>query len=122
VPRTISVITVFIASPADVLREKDIVSAQIAEWNARHGKDNSINFDVVRWETSVSAGFGSDGQDVINSQVGDQYDVLIGLFWARYGSATPRASSGTVEEYRRAFERYRSGEDVDIAFLLKGFP
>lgn len=121
-PRTITEITVFIASPSDVTHEREIVVSAIAEWNARHGRDRAIIFDVLRWETSVSAGFGSDGQNVINKQIADSYDVLIGIFWSRFGSPTPRAASGTVEEYHRALERYKAHGEVDIAILFKDVP
>ena len=78
-------------------------------------------FELLRWE-SISAGFGSDGQEVINTEVGNDYDLLIALFWARLGSATPRAASGTVEEYERALERFKAGEAIEIGFFFKDAP
>ena len=120
--RTITAVSVFLASPSDVMHEREVVVSVVNEWNARHSRDESITFDLIRWETSVSAGFGDDGQDVINSQVGSDYDLLIAIFWSRFGSPTPRAASGTVEEYRRAFSRYQAGDAVEIAFLFKDVP
>lgn len=118
-PRTITSVSIFLASPSDVDHERDVVAAAIDEWNSRHGREKALLFELLRWETSVSAGFRADGQDVINSQIGDGYDVLIALFWAKLGTPTPRAASGTVEEYRRAFDRFKRGEKIDMAFFFK---
>lgn len=77
---------------------------------------------MIRWETSVSAGFGEDGQSVVNQQIGDDYDAIICVFWGRIGSQTPRARSGTVEEYQRALDRYKNKEDIELAFFFKDAP
>jgi hypothetical protein len=118
-PRTTTTITIFLASPADVTPERELVSRTIYEWNQINGSQRSVLFELIRWEDSISAGFGSDGQDVINRQIDDRYDILIALFWTRLGSQTPRASSGTVEEYERALARYHSKDIVSIAFYFK---
>ena len=118
-PRTVTSITVFLASPTDVDHEREFVARTIQEWNDLNGRHRGVQFELLRYESSVSAGFGKDGQDVINTQIGEDYDLLIAIFWKRLGSATPRARSGTVEEYERAFERYKNGENVDISFIFK---
>ncbi|MYD31374.1 MAG: DUF4062 domain-containing protein, partial [Nitrospira sp. SB0661_bin_20] len=63
--------------------------------------------DVVRWETRTTPGFGKDPQDVINKQISDAYDIFIGIMWTRFGTPTPRAGSGTEEEFLRAYDRYK---------------
>ncbi|WP_143066926.1 hypothetical protein [Sphingobium sp. YR768] len=75
-------------------------------------------FELLKWEASIAAGFGVDGQDVINQQL-PNYDLFIGLFWTRLGTKTPRSVSGTAEEYERAMERRRKFGDVEIAFYFK---
>jgi methyl-accepting chemotaxis protein len=121
-PRQTTTVSVFLASPADVQPEREIISAQIDRWNRVRGRDASVYFDLIRWETAVSAGFGSDGQQVVNEQVGLDYDVLIALFWSRIGTQTPRSASGSVEEYERAFQRRQGGENVEISFFFKDAP
>lgn len=120
--RTLTSVSIFLASPSDVDHERNVVSAAIEEWNARYSRDRSLVFDLMRWETSISAGFGTDGQAVINTQIEDEYDVLIGLFWAKLGTPTPRAESGTVEEYERALARFQAREKVEICFFFKDAP
>jgi len=73
----------------------------------------------VKWETQSRPGFGEDGQDVINQQVGDSYDIFLGIMWGRFGTATSRAESGTEEEFYRAYARLRDGERVQIMFYFK---
>ena len=67
--------------------------------------------------------FGSDPQAVINSQIGDYYDVFIGILWGRFGTPTPRALSGTVEEFERALNRRRDGSDTpEVMIYFKDAP
>lgn len=120
-PVTSTVVSIFLASPADVSSDRDIVDRTIYEWNNKNGRHTGVFFDLIRWETSISAGFGSDGQDVINSQ-NINYDALICLFWKRIGSSTPRAISGTVEEYELALKRRAAGENVEISIYFKTEP
>ena len=66
---------------------------------------------------------GADAQAVINQQIGDAYDVYIGIMWSRFGSPTPRAGSGTEEEFDRALKRAtQSGGRVKIMFYFKNDP
>ena len=122
VPRDVRTITLFLASPSDVAAERDSVRRTVDEWNQTRGRDRSTFFYLLSWETTVAAGFGLDGQDVVNTQIGNDYDALIALFWTRVGTATPRAASGSIEEYERALQRYRNNEDIEIAFLFKDAP
>ena len=64
--------------------------------------------ELLRWETSTRPGIGSEPQDIINSQIGDEYDVFIGILWGRIGSPTSKADSGTLEEFERARARWEA--------------
>jgi hypothetical protein len=44
---------------------------------------------------------GSSAQGIINSQVADKCDLLVGVFWTRIGTATDNYMSGAVEEIER---------------------
>lgn len=118
-PQSLTAVSIFLASPSDVSAERVIVTEIVSEWNSRYSRHSGVAFQLLKWETSITAGFGTDGQGVINSQINDEYDVLIALFWTKLGSNTPRAPSGTVEEYRRAWSRFKEGEDVELAFFFK---
>lgn len=59
-------------------------------------------------------------QDVINEQIGNDYDLFIGLMWKKFGTPTEKASSATEEEYNRALESYKKGGPCkNIMFYFK---
>jgi|GEM_PF-4098564 len=63
---------------------------------------------------------GIDAQAVINSQIPDDYDVYMGMLWRKFGSETPRALSGTEEEFDDAYRRFCADRDsVKIMFYFK---
>ena len=72
---------VLIASPGDVAPERDVVEAAIIDWNDEHARDRSVVFVPVRWERASPRG-GATGQEVVNEDLVDTSDVLIGVFWA----------------------------------------
>jgi hypothetical protein len=99
-------IRIFVASPGDVAAERQALEGVVADLNHTLGQTSDLFVELVRWETHAWPGFGQDAQDVINKQIA-QYDVFLGLMWTRLGTPTGRAASGTVEEFARAYERWR---------------
>lgn len=123
-PRSNTILQVFVASPDDVTEERRILESVIAETNKIWSSNLGITFELVKWETDVYPSFSSDPQAVINEQIGEEYDVFIGIFWGRLGSATPRAKSGSVEEFERALSRHRSsgGRFPKVMLYFKDAP
>jgi hypothetical protein len=105
--RTALILTVFVASPGDVPGEREAVAEAIVEFNLTWGKRLGVVLELIRWETHAFPGVGEDPQAVINEQVGDDYDVFIGILWQRFGTPTGRAGSGTEEEFQRAYQRHQ---------------
>lgn len=121
--RTESVLTVFLASPGDVSEERGRVEEVFGEWNRTWSRNLGVRLELIRWEEDAYPGVGIDAQDVINSQIPDNYDLFIGLMWSRFGTPTARAASGTAEEFQRALARYRtSPDDLNIFFYFKDTP
>lgn len=100
-------LTVLIASPGDVLRQRDVVQREVEDWNrGRIGKDLGIRLEVARWELDAVPELGrGDGQEVINRQLLEDSDIVVAIFHARLGTATPRGASGTAEELDAAVKR-----------------
>lgn len=122
-PQNISIIQVFVASPSDVQDERNALQSIVNEVNQNLGSSLEIRLELVRWETNVTPGFGSYTQDVINKQVGDDYDIFIGILWARAGTPTPKAESGTLEEFEIAYKKYQENPDsVDLLIYFKNSP
>lgn len=123
-PRSNTVLQVFVASPGDVAEERRILESVITETNKIWSSNLNLTFELVKWETDVHPSFSSDPQAVINEQIGEDYDVFIGIFWCRLGSATPRAPSGSVEEFERALLRYKTsgGQYPKVMVYFKDAP
>lgn len=69
--------------------------------NALHAAHVGVVLMPVRWETNASAEMGGAAQDLINRQIVDDSDVLVGMFWTRLGTPTATNVSGTAEELQR---------------------
>lgn len=108
-----NVFRVLIASPGDVAEEREIAVRAIQEWNDLNSHERQIVLLPLRWETHSSPEYGTRPQAVINRQVADHCDLVIGVFWTRIGTATGTSDSGTIEEIERAAE---SGKPVMLYF------
>jgi len=74
----------------------------------------------LKWETHSAPEFGKRPQEVINRQVVDFCDLLVGIFWTRIGTPTGKADSGTLEAIERVA---REGKKVLLYFSqLKAEP
>lgn len=92
---------VMIASPGDVASERSIVRDVVYEWNAVHSNARKIVLLPIGWESHSSPEMGASAQAIINNQVLERCDLLVGVFWTRIGTATDEYASGTVEEIQR---------------------
>ena len=100
-PSDVKLYRVLIASPSDVADERVIVREQIHRWNALNTETMRVILKDVGWEIDSTPDLQQRGQAVINQQLVDTSDLLIGIFWTRLGTSTPEAGSGTVEEIER---------------------
>ena len=89
---------VLIASPSDLAEERHAATAAIYEWNALHSAAEGVVLLPVRWETHSKPETGVRPQQALNAQIVSTADILVGMFWTRYGTTTGVADSGTVEE------------------------
>ena len=117
-----SVIRVFLASPGDLVAEREIVEELVNELNGIWGHKVGVTLRLVRWERDVRPGVGDDAQAVVNSQVPGDYEVFIGLLWGRFGTPTLRYSSGTQEEFERAIARRKESGSPEIMMYFKDAP
>jgi hypothetical protein len=113
VPFSASIVKVFIASPSDVQRERQVAREVIHEWNAVHGEDRGVVLLPVGWETHSIPEMGGRPQAIINRQLLVDCDLLVGVFWTKLGTPTGDAPSGTVEEIR---EHHAAGKPVMLYF------
>ncbi|MEQ1603902.1 MAG: DUF4062 domain-containing protein [Pyrinomonadaceae bacterium] len=109
--KDVSVITVFVASPGDVTVERDEVVSVVNDLNISLCPQLGLRLEVLRWEENVVPDFDEYPQAAINKQIGDEYDIFVGILANRLGSKTKVAESGTLEEFGRAYARYQSDND-----------
>ncbi len=95
------IFNVMIASPGDVASERSIIRDVIYEWNAVHSKNRNIVLLPVGWESHSSPEMGKKPQEILNNQILDKCDLLVGVFWTRIGTQTDEYASGYVEEIER---------------------
>jgi nucleoside 2-deoxyribosyltransferase len=94
------VYNVFIASPSDVVIERDHVEIILHEWNTLNSQKRKIILQPVRWEKNVYSEFSGTPQEIINKQILESTDILVAIFHSKIGSPTKNYDSGTVEELK----------------------
>lgn len=113
----------FIASPSDTAVERDICDKVIDELNTTLGDTFCFRIESIRWENNVRPVLKNvDGQSEINSQVGQEFEIFIGIMNKKFGTPTPRAGSGTEEEFNNAFTRFKDKGDVEVIFYFNDAP
>ncbi len=110
--KTKKILRIVLSSPADVQEEHRIMEDVIEELNRGVADDRGLRLELSRWETDAYPGFHSDGpQGLIDPVLKiEECDILLGIFWKRFGTPTGDARSGTEHEIRHAIQsRPQSG-------------
>lgn len=90
---------VFIASPSDVRKEREIFRDVIEQVNSESGERLKIRLEALGWEDTMP-GKGRP-QALINNDI-EKSDLVIFVLWKRWGSPTGEYSSGFEEEFELA--------------------
>jgi hypothetical protein len=120
-PELVARITVFVGSPGDVGPERLAVQEVVQDLNDAFAGFGNFVVEARTWERHAWPGFGTDAQDVINREVGE-YDIFVGLFWNRLGTPTPRAPSGTAEEFTRAYKLWEVHRSPTLMLYFRTSP
>lgn len=100
---------VFIASPVDVAKERQIAREVVLSLSHRLGTYGGFVLEPVGWETHAEIDIGRP-QALINPLV-RECDVFVGILWSRFGTASGVAESGTAEEFVEAEQVRRQTGD-----------
>jgi hypothetical protein len=119
--RSVTKYTIFLSSPSDLVEERTALEEVVKELNLTYGNANNCVIELLKWETHSAPGISrSQTQDIINNDIGDDYDIFLGLLWKRFGTPTQNADSGTEEEFNRALSRFQEGNlQPQILFYFK---
>jgi len=115
---------VFLASPADVAKERRFAQTVIDELNQNVAAQKKLVLQAVAWERDTFPGYGSDAQTIVNDQIADmaRYAIFVGIIGNKLGTPTPRAASGTVEEFERAADALARHGRPEIWFYFRDAP
>lgn len=104
------VLRIVAVSPSDVQPERDVLPAVIEEVNRHIAADRGLHLILTRWETDSHPGFHPDGpQGLIDPilKITD-CDLLIGIFWTRFGTLTADGKTGTEHEFSLAYDAWKA--------------
>jgi tetratricopeptide (TPR) repeat protein len=122
--RDLSRLRVVVVSPGDVMAERDAVVSAVEELDRRWAQSLGWRLSVWRWETDARPGLHLEGpQGLIDErmEIADA-DVVVGIFWKRFGTPTHDAGSGTEHELRRAWEAWRERGRPDVMVYFSQQP
>lgn len=122
--KTMRALRVVLASPSDVQPERDILPSVIEELNRGMGAVLDVDLKLYRWETDAYPGFHLEGpQGLIDPILRiDDCDLLIGIFWRRFGTPTKSAGSGAEHEFLTAYEAWKKTGRPQIMMYFKEEP
>lgn len=91
-------------SPSDVLEEVKAMARVIESTNRGLARSLGIHLRLWRWDTDAYPAFHPDGpQPVIDRLMEiEKSDLVVGVFWTRFGTPTTDSDSGTEHELNKA--------------------
>jgi tetratricopeptide (TPR) repeat protein len=110
------VVRVVAVSPGDVQAERDRLESVIDELNRGVARERRCRLSLWRWETDAYPGLHLEGpQGLIDDAMRiEDADVVVGIFWKRFGTPTLDAGSGTEHELRRAWRAWQDGQRPQV--------
>jgi Domain of unknown function (DUF4062) len=103
---------VFVASPRDVWDERSRMPKVVESLNRTLGRMANIVVELWRWEADAPPAAG-EPQALINPEL-DQADVVLVIFWNRFGLKTQGGTTGTESEVMRSLERWRQASRPQV--------
>ncbi|MBN2444927.1 MAG: DUF4062 domain-containing protein [Spirochaetales bacterium] len=107
----------FIASPGDVVEERNCVKKVCDELNKSPLVRNAFfHLEAMGWEDAVPRA--GDPQEIMN-RVLSSCDMVICIFHKRFGSPTAQHASGTLDEFLFAYDNWKTKQSPYIALYFK---
>jgi formylglycine-generating enzyme required for sulfatase activity len=112
---------IVLSYPGDVKEERKVMEDVIEELNRGIAQDRNLLLELSRWETDAYPGFHAEGpQGLIDPILKiEDCDILLGVFWKRFGTPTKDALSGTEHEIRMAIEGWKKHQRPQIMIYFK---
>lgn len=118
---SIELIRVFISSPSQVAKEREIAVEICNQVNRDLGFRLGFRVEPITWQTHTSSARSSRPQAVINEQI-PHFEVYCGIMGSHFGTNTGEFGSGTEEEFFRAIQANDSGQASEVQFYFSNIP
>src|SRR4030095_837320 len=120
----ITEISIFLASPSDVQEEREAVNEAVDELNDTVAPILGLRFKLLRWEMDARPGLHRDGtQAHIESLIDPRtVDIVLGIFWTRFGTQGPDGRAHTQREIEVAFEHWQQHGRPQVCVYFKDAP
>jgi hypothetical protein len=105
--KSVSRLKMLVSCTAELQAERGLLERVVADVNRIIEDADDVTIRLIDWRRDVVPGVGSDAQQVINAQTQD-YEIYLGMLGTRFGTPTPRAGSGTEDEFNIAYRRFRA--------------
>jgi len=110
-------IRIVVASPNDVIKEREALANSIIDRVNRNTAERlGLILKLGRWETDTYPGLHIDGpQGLVDSILKiEDCDILIGIFWKRFGTPTPDGKTGTEHEFYKAYDAWKKNKRPQV--------
>ena len=118
------ILRIVVASPGDVQAERDVLPTVIEELNRGIAADRGLRLELLRWETDAHPGFHPEGPQGLLDPILKitDCDLLLGIFWQRFGTPTPDGRTGTEHEFHLAYEAWKQNKSPQIFVYFNDKP
>lgn len=120
------IIKLIVVSPGDVRKERETLDKVVNNLNKLLSPYLGLQIETFRWETDSYPGFHLDGpQGLIDELMQiEKSDIVVGIFWKRFGTPTKDAASGTEHELKKAYQVWQAsgGKRPHIMVYFKNEP
>lgn len=122
--KKVSLLRVVLASPGDVKAEREAAARVVEEINHGLAAARPLRLELFRWETDTYPGFHPDGPQGLIDPIGriEDCDILIGIFWKRFGTPAYDSQSGTEHEILTAYDAWKSKRRPHIMIYFNQKP
>ena len=105
-PKPLTRLKMLISCTSELQAERGLVDRIVGDVNRTIEDAYGVTIRVIDWRRDIVPGVGTDPQQVINTQTAD-CELYLGMLSTRFGTATPRAGSGTEDEFNTVYQRFR---------------
>lgn len=118
---TKTILKIVLSSPGDVDEERRVMETVIDDLNRGIADERNLRLELIRWETDAYPGFHPEGPQGLIDPVLDirNCDILLGVFWKRFGTPTKDTLSGTEYEFKTALESWQESGKPQIMMYFK---